>query len=155
MRASKIRDRFRAGQLDGYFRDVATFPLAAVRAPFRAAAITFVPELAGAEPATWESLERTVGAALADRPGRLVRQLVTFVRLLDLLARIRFGRGLARLAPERRLHLLHGLEHAPAVIVRRGIWGLRTLVFMGYYTQPDVVSALGYRADPRGWDLRR
>ncbi len=30
-----------------------------------------------------------------------------------------------------------------------------TLVFLGYYTQPGVQAALGYRAHPDGWQARR
>ena len=132
-----------------------TFPLAGVRPAFRAAAAAFVPELAQASPATWERLEEIVGRALESRPRGLVRQLATFVRLVDGLARLRFGRPLARLDPARRTRLLRSLERAPLLAVRRGTWGLRTLVFMGYYTQPDVVAAIGYRAEPRGWDAPR
>ena len=39
--------------------------------------------------------------------------------------------------------------------VRRGFWGLRTLVFMGYYARPEAAAAIGYRADVRGWEARR
>jgi hypothetical protein len=134
---------------------VGTSPLDPVRRPFRAAAETFVPELAGADAETWARLEATVAAALAQRPASMVRQLVAFVRLVDAWALLRRGRRLARLAPPRRAALLHGLERAPLLPVRRGVWGLRTLVFMGYYTQPAVVAALGYRADPNGWEAPR
>ena len=44
------------------------------------------------------------------------------------------------------------LERAPFRLIRRGVWGLRTLVLMGYYTQPEVIAGLGYRADRAGWE---
>ena len=131
------------------------FPLARVRATFRAAAVAFVPELDAASAGTWDRLEATVAAALADRPPRLLRQIAAFLAVLDLGARIRFGRRLGRLDLARRVAFLRRLERAPLLVVRRGLWGLRTLVFMGYYTQPDVVTDLGYRADPAGWEARR
>jgi hypothetical protein len=28
-------------------------------------------------------------------------------------------------------------------------------VMMGYYTQPEIQAALGYRATPRGWAARQ
>jgi hypothetical protein len=141
--------------LVGYFRGVSTFPLAPVQSAFRAAAVAFVPELAEAAPPTWQRMEDTVAGALATRPPGMVRQLIGFVRLLDLAARIRYGRSLAGLDPTRRARLLHAVERAPILLLRRGVWGLRTLVFMGYYTQSEVAAAIGYRPDPRGWEARR
>jgi hypothetical protein len=55
----------------------------------------------------------------------------------------------------RRIRLLEWFAHSPLLPFRRGIWGLRTLVMLGWYTQPGVIAALGYRADPRGWEARR
>jgi hypothetical protein len=49
---------------------------------------------------------------------------------------------------------LLGLQE-PALLLRRGSWGLRTLVLMGYYGRPDAKQEIGYRADPRGWEARR
>ena len=37
---------------------------------------------------------------------------------------------------------------------RSGIWGLRTLVFLGYYTRDDVAAFIGYRAHRDGWSAR-
>jgi hypothetical protein len=51
--------------------------------------------------------------------------------------------------------LLRGIENSRLLLLRRGIWGLRTLVFMGYYARPEAAAALGYAAAPRGWELRR
>jgi hypothetical protein len=47
------------------------------------------------------------------------------------------------------------LETARLVLVRRGFWGLRTLILMGYYGRPAAAAAIGYRADPQGWEMRR
>lgn len=122
---------------------------------FRAAAVAFVPALAGAEASVWSRLESTVDAALASRPAAVRRQLGVFLRLLDLLSLLRHGRRLGSLDLPRRLVLLHRLERGPLLLLRRGVWGLRTLVFMGYYTQPEVIGAIGYRASPAGWAARR
>lgn len=153
--ATADRTRFRGTQFDGYFRDVSTFPLAPAQAAFEAAAVAFVPELAEAPPPVWKRLEDTVASALADRPATMVRQLVLFVRLLDLAAQLRYGGRLAAIDAPKRARLLHALERAPLLALRRGVWGLRSLVFMGYYTQPEIAAAIGYRADSRGWDARR
>lgn len=125
--------------------------LAPVEAPFRALAATFVPELGAAHPDQWAALTTTVEAALRGRPPALTRQLVSFIRALDVVCRLRFWCPLASADPAQRLRLLRSFEGSPLLAFRRGVWGLRTLVFMGYYTQPEVVAALGYRANAAGW----
>ncbi len=75
--------------------------------------------------------------------------------LLEWLPLLRYGRRLSRLDPARRLAFLERVEAAPLVVVRRGFWGLRTLILMGYYGRPAAAAAIGYRADPRGWEVRR
>jgi hypothetical protein len=100
-------------------------------------------------------LEATVERALAARPAALRRQLSLFIRILDLGARLRTGRGLTALEPARRDRFLEQVAASPVALFRRGLWGLRTLVMLGWYTQPAVVAAIGYRADPAGWDARR
>jgi hypothetical protein len=122
-----------------------------LRGPFRAVADTVVPgaaELAGVE---WEALEAIVDGALLERPPRMRRQLAVFLRLVNLLPILRWGRTFTRLDPQRRTRLLRALERSPLLLVRRGIWGLRTLVFMGYYGRPESHAALGYGARLRGW----
>lgn len=125
--------------------------LAPVEVPFRALAATFVPELADAPPQRWEAVITTVETALQGRPPALRRQLVTFIQALDVVSRLRFRRSLANADPAQRLRLLRGFERSPLLAFRRGVWGLRTLVFMGYYTQAEVTAALGYRASKAGW----
>ncbi|MFN0177807.1 MAG: hypothetical protein ACKVZ0_03340 [Gemmatimonadales bacterium] len=125
--------------------------LAPIGPSFRAIAATVVPELATASPEVWTGVEEIVETALAGRPAPIARQLVVFIRLIGVASRVRFGRSLPGLDATRRLRLLRGFERSPLVLFRRGIWGLRTLVFMGYYTQPAVIASLGYRATPAGW----
>jgi hypothetical protein len=128
--------------------------LAPVRPVFRALATTFVPESAALDERGWAEAEAVVERFLAGRPAAVGRQLVLLVRLLDLLPRLRYGRRFTALDAARRLRFLEALQHAPLLLLRRGIWGVRTLAFMGYYTRPDVQAAIGYRADPRGWEAR-
>jgi hypothetical protein len=122
---------------------------------FRALAATFIPETALAAPETWLRLERVVESALASRPANIRRQVLLFIRVLDWLARLRHGRSLGTLDPARRTALITSVGGSRLLLLRRGVWGLRTLVQMGYYTQPEVQMALGYRATRRGWEARR
>ena len=124
------------------------------RPAFRALAAGFVPETAQATPAQWARLEETVERAVAARPAALRRQLALLLRAIGLVARLRTGREVARLDPAECTALLQRLAGSRVLLLRRGIWGLRTLVMLGWYTQPGVVTALGYRANPAGWSAR-
>ena len=126
-----------------------------VREEFRAIAIAIVPEAASLQAEDWAELEYLVEEQLAPRPEAMRRQLVTFIRVIALMARVRFLRPLHRLSDTQVRRVLESLERAPALLLRRGMWGLRTLVFLGYYTRPGVAASLGYRARTRGWQARR
>ena len=126
-----------------------------LRDALRPLAVCFVPEIAGATTAQWSELEHRIAQALASRPPAMRRQLGLFVRVLQAASRLRYRTGLAALDPGRRTALLEAFAGSPLLLFRRGIWGLRTLVMLGWYTQPSVVSALGYRASPAGWEARR
>jgi hypothetical protein len=126
-----------------------------VRTVFRALATTFVPETASLDERGWSALEAVVEDALALRPPKIRRQLATLIRLLDMLPLLRHGRRFTALAAGARLAFLAAMQDAPVLLLRRGVWGLRTLVLMGYYAGPEGATAVGYRADPRGWEARR
>ena len=125
------------------------------RAAFRAVAETVVPEAATLEPAQWDELEAIVAHAVAARPPRVRRQLTLLLHLLEWLPLLRYGRPFSRLDPTRRARLLGAWQTAFLLLLRRGVWGVRTLALMGYYGRPAAAGAIGYRADARGWDARR
>jgi hypothetical protein len=122
---------------------------------FRALAAAFIPDTAHATDAQWALLQETVARALVNRPLALQTQIALFIRVLDASSRLRFGRRLDSLDPARCTSLLEWYARSPVLRFRRGIWGLRTLVMMGWYTQPAVIAALGYHADAQGWEARR
>lgn len=128
---------------------------APVRESFRAIATTVVPEAVRLEQDDWRELEEIVERALASRPASIRRQLRLFVRILDILPLFRFGRNFRSLDAERRTRFLLAIQDAPLLLVRRGFWGVRTLVYMGYYSRPAARAEIGYRADARGWEARR
>jgi hypothetical protein len=144
-----------ADSRDRYYRAMATAVLPPIRRSFRALAGTFVPEAAALDERGWAEAEAIVERFLATRPASVRRQVVLLVRLLDLLSLLRHARRLSGLDDDDRLHLLESLQDAPFLLLRRGIWGVRTLAFMGYYGRPEAAAAIGYRADPRGWLVRR
>jgi hypothetical protein len=129
--------------------------LASVRSIVRAIGITVVPEATRLDEKEWSAIEETVAAALAARPAALQRQFLLFLRIVEWLPALRYGRRFTRLDPPRRARFLAGLQDAPLLLVRRGAWGLRTLLLMGYYGRAAAAREIGYRADPRGWGARR
>lgn len=84
----------------------------------------------------------------------MARQLRLFIRAITVLSVVRYGVTFGRLDPDRRARLLGKLQNSSVLLLRRGFWGLRTLVFMGYYGQPHVRESIGYRAHPDGWGAR-
>jgi len=127
---------------------------ASLRPKLHTLAIAFVPELARATSVEWSALEDAIEQAVARRPAALRRRLASLIRLIDWLARLRYGRGLVRLEAAARDHLLESLAVSHFTLLRRGIWGLRTLVMLGWYTQAGVAERLGYRASALGWAAR-
>jgi hypothetical protein len=95
-----------------------------------------------------------VDGALAKRPAAIRRQLFLFIRILNLLSFFRHGVPLARLDAARRTAFLKRIESSRLLLFRRGFWGVRTLVLMGYYARHEAGVALGYAANTRGWQAR-
>jgi hypothetical protein len=126
-----------------------------VRRTVRAVAATVVPDAARLTDPEWGEWERIVEQAVAMRPPAMRRQLGVFIRLVNLLPILRFGRPFTALDARRRERVLHWLEDNPLLLLRRGFWGVRTLVYMGYYARPDAMGEIGYRAALRGWEARR
>jgi hypothetical protein len=116
---------------------------------------TVVPDAARLDEAGWGTLEDIVEQALALRPPRLRRQLRIFLSVLQWVPLLRYGRPLSALNFTQRTRVLATMQDAPLLLLRRGFWGLRTLILMGYYARPAARAEIGYRADPRGWEARR
>lgn len=122
-----------------------------VRGAFRSLATTIVPAAARLDAAAWGDVEARIEAALLGRPPRLRRQLRLLVLALEWSPLLRHGRRFSRLDAARRTEILDRVQRSSALVLRRGFWGLRTLVLLGYYGRPEVRRAIGYRADPGGW----
>lgn len=126
-----------------------------LRHALRPLARAILPEAATFTEPDWQAMEALVGGTLAGKPPRMLRQLGLFVRIIGLLAVLRHRRGLGTIPDDQLRTLLESLERSPLLLIRRGVWGLRTLVFMGYYTRPEAATAIGYRATAAGWEARR
>ena len=107
-------------------------------------AARIVPESAGAPPQVTDPLLAAVDEELRPRP-RL--QQFEFKLLLFAIRWMTVPFTLHRfehLPPERQVRWLRLLESAPLTLLRVGIWGLKTLVFLGYYTQDSVLPRIRY-----------
>ena len=126
-----------------------------VRPVFRAAARAMLPRAADLDEDGWRGMEQIIEAALGQRARRVQRQFRLFLRILDLSTIPSQRKRFHRLDDATRLRVLEQMERGPRLLLRRGVWGLRTLVFMAYYTQPAHAAAIGYRASPEGWAGRQ
>ena len=107
-------------------------------------AARIVPESAGSPPQVTEPLLAAVDEELWPRP-RL--QQLEFKLLLFAIRWMTVPFTLhrfERLPGERQDRWLGFLENAPLTLLRVGIWGLKTLVFLGYYTQDGVQQRIVY-----------
>lgn len=99
----------------------------------------------------WIAVESIVERALAGRPPGVRRQVRLFLRIANLLPLLSRGTTLNRLSPAKRAAFLDGLQRSRLALLRGGLWGIRTLLFMGYYTQDRIRDRIGYRASGVGW----
>jgi hypothetical protein len=121
---------------------------------FRAVVSTVVPDAAALDAPAWAEIDTIVAGQLAQRPAAMRRQLGLLLRVVQWLPALRYGRPFTALDPARRAAFLAALERAPVLLLRRGIWGLRTLALLGYYARFAAAAEIGYRGDPRGWEAR-
>jgi hypothetical protein len=107
-------------------------------------AARIVPESAGAPAQVTEPLLAAIDSELHPRP-RLqqleFKLLLLAIRWMTVPFTLRW---FERLPAERQDRWLRFLENAPLTLLRVGIWGLKTLVFFGYYTQDGVQQRILY-----------
>ncbi|MBI2223203.1 MAG: gluconate 2-dehydrogenase subunit 3 family protein [Acidobacteria bacterium] len=86
-----------------------------------------------------------VERAVAARPPRVRRQLSAFLHLLRWLPAARYGRPFDRLRGAQQDAVLRWFHDSPLAPFRHGFWGVKTLIFMGYYGRPEAAAEIGYR----------
>jgi hypothetical protein len=50
--------------------------------------------------------------------------------------------------------MLRAVQDSPVLLLRRGFWGLRTMVYLGYYSRAAAAAEIRYRAHVNGWEAR-
>jgi hypothetical protein len=98
-------------------------------------AACIVPETSGAPAEVTDAMLSAIDAQLSPRP-RL--QQLEFKLLL-------LGLSWTALLPMRwQTRVLLWLENFPLRLVRVGVWGLKTLIYLGYYGQDGIQRHIGY-----------
>jgi len=91
-----------------------------------------------------------IDGALLDRPDSVRGQFATFLGVLRWAPAVRYGRPFERLSVDRQDAVLRWFQDCPVGLLRKGFWGLKAMVFMGYYGQPETNEIVGYAPDLGG-----
>ena len=110
-------------------------------------AARIVPETAELDAAGLSRFFAIIDKALQDRPASVRRQFATFLGVLRWVSLFRYGGPLETLRAERQDAVLRWFEDCPVSLLRKGFWGLKAMVFMGYYGQPETNELVGYAPD--------
>ena len=114
---------------------------------FMVVAESITPEVASLDADGRARLAAIVDTALQDRDATTRKQIGSFLSVIKLAPVIRYGRVFDRLDSDRRNAVLRWFENCPISLLRSGFWGLKVLVFMGYYGQPEHTEIVGYAPD--------
>jgi hypothetical protein len=103
-----------------------------------------VPEVAGLDERGLAHFTTIIDRALCDRPADVRKKFATFLGVLRWAPVVRYGAPFDRLRPDTQDAVLRWFEDAPIGLLRQGLWGLKSMVFMGYYGRAEVWHEIGY-----------
>ncbi len=109
-----------------------------------------VPETARLDSAGEDEFRAIISNALAARPAAVRRQIGILLKILRWAPVLRYGRPLERLAPASQDAALAWFQDGPVKLLRKGIWGLKAMVFMGYYGRAAGAQAVGWNPSLEG-----
>ncbi|MBI5367623.1 MAG: hypothetical protein HZA54_11340 [Planctomycetes bacterium] len=120
------------------------------RAFLRALAARIVPPARSLSPAEEGRFFALIEEFLAGRPAVVRRQIGLFLAVLRWLPALRYFRPLDALPPERQDAVLRAFQQGPIGIFRKGFWGVKTLLYLGYYGRTEVYDQVNYRPTTAG-----
>lgn len=103
-----------------------------------------VPEVAALDESALLQMLALIDRTLSDRGTKVSRQFATFLSVLRWAPVARYGTSFCRLRPERQDLVLRWFESAPIALLRQGLWGLKSMVFLGYYGRAEAWEEIGY-----------
>lgn len=103
-----------------------------------------VPEVVELDERGLGHLTAIIDRALGDRPEEMRTKFATFLGVLRWAPMLRYGAPFDRLRPDRQDAVLRWFENAPVGLLRQGLWGLKSMVFMGYYGRAEAWDEIGY-----------
>ena len=103
-----------------------------------------VPEVAALDEAGLLAMLDLIDRTLAERGEGVRRKLAVFLEVLRWGPALRYGRPFDALPPQRQDAVLGWFESAPLSPLRQGMWGLKSMVFMGYYARAEAWQEIGY-----------
>jgi hypothetical protein len=107
-------------------------------------AARIVPETAALDAVGLGRFFGIMDEALQGRPPAVRRQFAAFLGILRWAPLARYGTPLENLRADRQDAVLRWFEDCPVSLLRKGFWGLKAMVFMGYYGQPETNKLVGY-----------
>ena len=113
-------------------------------------AARIVPETTALDAAGLGRFFGIIDEALLGRPPEVRRQFATYLGLIRWAPVVRFGASLEKLGADRQDKVLRWFEDCPVGLFRKGFWGLKAMVFMGYYGQPETNELVGYAPEFEG-----
>jgi hypothetical protein len=112
---------------------------------FRAAGECIVPDEPESPGGGSERVLRVADAMLSRRPPADRRKIAAFLRALELLPLVRYGRRFSALRTEQRARVLAFLGSTTiSPLLRLGAFGIKTYVLMGYYGSESTWAELSY-----------
>ena len=110
----------------------------------RVLAARIVPETTHLDAAGQSRFFGIIDDALQERGPSVRRQFAMFLGVLRWAPLGRYGGPFDGLSDERQDAVLRWFEDCPVSLLRKGTWGLKAMVFMGYYGQPETNAQVGY-----------
>ncbi len=117
---------------------------------FEEVARRVVPAVGNLSEADRQRVFEIVDRALMERPAAVRRQLVLFLGIIRWLPLMRWGRRFESLSEGPQEAMLRFFQDGPIGPFRAGFWGLKTLMFMGYYGREAAWAEVGYEPDVEG-----
>jgi hypothetical protein len=103
-----------------------------------------VPEVAELDTHGLTRFFSIIDDTLRQRPAPVRRQLAGFLGLIRWLPVIRYGKPFEGLRPERQDAILRWLQECPIGLLQKGFWGLKTIIYLGFYGRQEVWEVIGY-----------